>query len=265
MKNRILILAIFGTMVFASCNDFNRLVKSTDNEMKYEVAMDYYDRGDYSHALQLFDLLQAAYRNTPRGENITYRTAECYYNQKDFDIAAFYYNKFYSTYPFSKNAEKAAFMNAYCSYMLSPESGLDQTNTHKAIKQLQAFTEYFPNSDSVARVRQLIDNLNEKLEEKDYNICRLFYRMENYSAAITSFENMLKNHPNTKHREEILFDMATTYYDYAENSVPEKQRERYESCVEHCNTLTYLYPNSPYVNEAQNIASKARKKLENIK
>ena len=265
MKNRILILTALCALVFASCNDFGRLVKSTDNEMKYEVAMDYYDRGDYSHALQLFDLLQAAYRNTPRGENITYRTAECYYNQKDYDIAAFYYNKFCSTYPFSKSAERAAFMNAYCSYMLSPESGLDQTNTHEAIKHLKAYAERYPNSDSLERVNQLIDNLNEKLEEKDYNICRLYYRMENYNSAITSFENMLKNHPNTKHREEILFDMASTYYDYAENSVAEKQRERYESCVEQCNTLTYLYPDSPYVSEAQAIAAKARKKLENIK
>ena len=252
-------------MAFASCNDFNRMVKSTDNEMKYEVAMDFYDRGDYDRALQLFDLLQAAYRNTPRGENVTYRTAECYYKQKEYEIAAYYYNKFCTTYPFSKDAEQAAFMNAYCSYMLSPESGLDQTNTHTAIKQLKNFTERYPQSDSLARVNQLIDNLNEKLEEKDYNMCRLFYRMENYSAAITSFENMLKNHPNTKHREEILFDMAITYYDYAENSVPERQRERYESCVEQCNTLSYLYPESQYLRDAQNIATKARKKLENIK
>ena len=265
MKNRLLILAVLGTIILASCNDFNRLVKSTDNEMKYEVAMDYYDRQDFNHALQLFDLLQAAYRNTPKGENITYRTAECYYKQQDYEIAAYYYNKFCTTYPFSKDAERAAFMNAYCSYILSPESGLDQTNTHTAIKHLKNFVERYPHSDSLARVNQLIDNLNDKLEEKDYNMCRLFYRMENYSAAITSFENMLKNHPNTKHREEILFDMASTYYDYAENSVTEKQRERYESCVEQCNTLTYLYPDSQYVTAAKNIAAKARKKLENIK
>jgi outer membrane protein assembly factor BamD len=107
-------------------------------------------------------------------------------------------------------------------------------------------------------------NLNEKLEEKDYNICLLFYRMENYSAAITSFENLLKKYPNTKHREEILLNMATTYYDYAENSIPEKQRERYESCIEQCNTLSYLYPESSYSRDIQSVAAKARKKLENI-
>ena len=254
-----------GLMAFSSCNDFSRLVKSTDNEMKYEVAVDYYERGDYNHALQLFDLLQASFRNTPKGESITYKTALCYYYQDDFDIAGYYFNRFVQTYPFSKDAEKAAYMSAYCSYRLSPESGLDQTNTHKAIKQLNSFIEQYPSSDSLQRAHSLLTDLNNKLEEKDYNICRLYYRMENYSAAITSFENMLKKYPNTEHREEILFDMATTYYDYAENSVTEKQRERYESCVEQCNTLTYLYPSSKYLQDVNGIAAKARKKLENIK
>ena len=265
MKNRLLILALLALAVLTSCNDFNRLVKSTDNEMKYEVAVDYYERGDYNHALQLFDLLQASFRNTPKGESIIYKTALCYYYQGDYDIAGYYFNRFVQTYPFSRDAEKAAFMQAYCSYMLSPESGLDQTNTHNAIKQLNNFIERYPNSDSLDRANKLLTDLNDKLEEKDYNVCRLFYRMENYSAAITSFENMLKKYPNTTHREEIIFDMAKTYYDYAENSVAEKQRERYESCVEQCNALTYLYPESKYLNDVQSIATKARKKLENIK
>jgi outer membrane protein assembly factor BamD len=122
MKKRLLILAVMGLMAFSSCNDFSRLVKSTDNEMKYEVAVDYYERGDYNHALQLFDLLQASFRNTPKGESITYKTALCYYYQDDFDIAGYYFNRFVQTYPFSKDAEKAAYMSAYCSYRLSPES-----------------------------------------------------------------------------------------------------------------------------------------------
>ena len=265
MKKRITILALFGIVALSSCNDFNRMVKSTDNEMKYEVAMDFYERGDYNRALQLFDLLQASFRNTPRGENITYKTAQCYYYQKDYEIAAYYFTRFTQSYSFSKDAEKATFMSAYCNYLLSPESGLDQTNTHTAISRLKAFTERYPQSDSLARAQQLMENLNAKLEEKDYNICQLFHRMGNYSAAITSFENLLKNYPTTKYREEILLNMATTYYDYAENSIPEKQRERYESCIEQCNTLSYLYPESTYLNEVKSVSDKAKKKLANLK
>lgn len=232
--------------------------------MKYEIALDYYERHDYYKALQLFDLLQASFRNSPKGENITYLTAECYYQQKDFDIAAYYYSKFVQTYPFSVDAEKAAYMSAYCHYLTSPVSSLDQSNTQTAIKLLKNFTEKYPESDSLARANELITKLNDKLEEKDYRMCQLFYRMESYNAAICSFENLLKNYPGTSHREEILYDMAKTYYDYAENSVPEKQRERYEACIERYNTLSYLYPESKYIAALDGITNKARKKLENL-
>lgn len=264
MKNRILILACFVLLTLSSCSEFNRVLKSTDNDMKYEVAMDYYDRKDYNRALQLFDLLQNSFRGTPKGEMIAYRTAMCYYLTNDFDIAGYYFNKFVNAYPYSRDAEKAAYMNAYCSYLTSPNSSLDQQNTYTAISQLNAYMERYPQGDSINRAKELVNNLNAKLEEKDYNICILYYRMENYNAAITCFENLLKDYPNTKHREEILCDMAKTYYEYAENSVPAKQRERYEACIERYNTLTYLFPDSPYLKDVEAVADKARKKLEKI-
>lgn len=265
MNYRKILLGIpFILLCCTACNEFDRILKSTDNDMKYEVAMDYYDRKDYNHALQLFDLLQNAFRSTPKGEFVAYRTAMCYYLTHDFEIAGYYFNKFVNSYPFSKDAEKAAYMNAYCNYLISPHSTLDQTSTYNAISKLKAFVERYPESDSVARANELIADLNLKLEEKDYNICRLYYRMENYNAAITCFENLLKNYPNTIHREEILSDMAKTYYEYAENSVPEKQKERYEACIERYNTLSYLFPDSQYLKEVEAVANKARKKLENI-
>ena len=264
MRKRILILAVTCGILCSACNNFNRIVKSTDTEMKYEIAMDYYDRHDYNKALQLFDLLQASYRNSPKGENITYLTADCYYRQDDYEVAGYYYNKFVQTYPFSADAERAAFMSAYCSYLNSPVASLDQTTTYTALKQLKGFVERYPKSDSIVRANELITQLNDKLEEKDYKMCQLFYRMESYNAAIVSFENLLKNYPSTTHREEILFDMAKTYYDYAENSVREKQRERYEACIERYNTLSYLYPESAYLPSLEEIADKARKKLENL-
>ena len=264
LYRRLIIGLLFGLICCTSCNPFDRILKSTDNNVKYEVAMDYYDRKDYNHALELFDLLQNSFRNSPKGELITYYTAMCYYLTYDYEVAAYFFNKFVNNYPYSKDAEKAAYMNAYCSYLISPNITLDQENTHTAIERLETYIERYPQGDSVARAKELLVDLNNKLEEKDYNICLLYYRMENYNAAITCFENLLKKYPNTSHREEILSDMAKTYYDYAENSVPEKQKERYEACIERYNTLTYLYPESPYLKEVEASVDKARKKLENL-
>lgn len=265
MIYRKLILGIlFCSVCCVSCNEFDRVVKSTDNDMKFEVAMDYFDRKDYNRALQLFDLLQNAFRGTPQGEYVAYRTAMCYYETADYDIAAYYFDKFVQSYPFSIDAEKAAYMNAYCNYLVSPNKTLDQRNTYTAISQLKSFIERYPESDSIVRANELLEDLNEKLEEKDYNICMLFYKMENYNAAITCFENLLKKYPTTKHREDILCEMAKAYYEYAENSVTAKQRERYEACIEQYNTLTYLYPESAYLKELGTLADKARKKIENL-
>jgi len=264
MKKRILNLVCLCLIALCSCNEFNRIIKSTDNDVKYEVAMDYYDRKDYYKALQLFDLLQTAYRGTPRGEYVAYRTAMCYYETYDYEIASYYFDKFIQSYPFSMDAEKAAFMNAYCNYLTSPNMSLDQRNTMTAINQLKAFIERYPQSDSLARANELLENLNNKLEEKDYNICLLYNKMENYNAAITCFENLLKKYPNTSHREEVLCEMSKAYYNYAENSIPSKQRERYEACIERYNTLSYLFPESKYLKELESVATKARKKLENL-
>lgn len=264
MKKRILKLACVCLVALCSCNEFNRIIKSTDNDMKFEVAMDYYDRKDYNKALQLFDLLQNAYRSTPKGEFVAFRTAMCYYKTFDYEIASYYFDKFIQSYPFSMDAEKAAFMNAYCDYLISPNMSLDQRNTQTAITKLKSFIERYPQSDSIARANELLADLNNKLEEKDYNICLLYNKMENYNAAITCFENLLKKYPNTAHREEIYFEMSKAYYNYAENSILSKQRERYEACIERYNTLSYLFPESKHLQELEPVINKARKKLDHL-
>ncbi len=259
-------ITLSATMaILASCNEYKQIIKSTDSEMKFEVANDYYDRNDFNKALMLYDLLQTSFRNTTKGEVVAFNTAMCYFNTKEYDVASYYFKKYVDTYPYSRNTEKAAFLSAYCSYLQSPAISLDQTSTYEAMKKLGAFTEKYPKSDSLDRAKEMIQNLNDKLEAKDYNICMLYYKMGNYMSAIASFENMLRKHPNTTHREEILYNMSKAYFDYAENSVLEKQRERYEACVERHNTLTYLFPESKYIKELEPIANKARIKLENFK
>ncbi len=262
IKKMLFVGFILMSLVFASCSKYNKLLKSTDNETKFEAAVDYFERDDYNRALELFDLLQAAYRGTAKGEDISYYTAYCYYNLKDYTVASYYFKRYVQSYPQYARAEECLFMSAYCYYLDSPRYSLDQTNTYLAINELQVFTDTYPKSERVAEANELIDNLRKKLELKDFNISIMYYRMRDYMAAITSFENLLKNYPDTERREEVLQYMALAYYEFAENSIPEKKRERYESAVEAYNNLLYLYPESEYLSDLKIIDSKARQRLE---
>ncbi|MGN0032559.1 MAG: outer membrane protein assembly factor BamD [Candidatus Limimorpha sp.] len=260
-KNKLFISALLCLMCCFSCSSYNKLLKSTDNVAKYNAALSYYEKGNYDRALQLFDLLQVYYRGKPEGDTISFLTAECYYNKEDYIIASHYYKRYVSNYAFSDRAEEALFKSAMCYYNISPKSSLDQSDTYTAISEFQAFADLYPKSPKVADANAMIDTLRIKIEEKDYNICLLYFKMEEYQAAITSFESFLKDYPSTSHREDILYYMVINYYRYAENSVVSKQRERYELALEKYNTLCYVYADSPYIKELSPIVNKINQKL----
>ncbi len=266
LKNKFFILiGVVFLMVFVSCNKHAQILKSTDNEYKYSAAKYYYGQKDYNRALQLFDVLQAAYRGKPQGEEIAYLTAECYYNMKDYNIASHYYKRYAVNYPFAQNVESALFRSACCYYMESPSIELDQEDSFMAIKEFQSFINLYPQSSYVDSANRLIDTLRYKIVEKDFNTCMLYYKMEEYQAAITSFESFLKDNPTTSHREEIINYMVLTYCKYAEKSVAMKQRERYELALEKYNTLIYMYPDSKYISELEPVVEKVKLELSNIK
>jgi outer membrane protein assembly factor BamD len=253
-------IAIIG---LASCSKYQKLLKSTDNELKYEAAMDYYDKGDYGRALQLFDLLQGFYRGTSQGEEISYRSAWAYYNMRDYIVASFYFKRHARTFPLSDKTEECAYMAAYCYYLDSPRYSLDQSNTYEAIRELQQFINAYPQSERVAKANELIDDLRAKLELKDYRIAQMYYRMRDYMAAITSFENLMRRFPDTDRREEIYYYMALSYYEFAERSIPERRKERYESAIEAYNNLLFQYPDSEYLSEIAFVNERARARLAN--
>lgn len=256
---------ILCLLLCVSCSKYNKLLKGTDNEAKYKAAMNYFEKKNYDRALQLFDVMQAYYRTRPEGETIAYLTAECYFKKEDYVIASSYYKRFVTKYPLSKYSEDALYKSAICYYRISPKITLDQTDTYTAIKEFQNFVDVFPNSPKVEEANARIDTLRMKLEEKEYDVCRLYFKMEEYQAAITTYEAFLRDHPTTKYREEILNNMVINYYRYAENSVKSKQRERYELALEKYNTLCYVFPDSEYIAKLEPTVKKIREKLEKYK
>ena len=77
-----------------------------------------------------------------------------------------------------------------------------------------------------------------------------------------SFEILLKKFPDTDRREEVLMYMAKGYYEFAEQSIPSKQRERYEKAIDSYNNLLYIYPDSEYLKSLEKtVNQKSRQKL----
>ncbi|MCB2207575.1 MAG: outer membrane protein assembly factor BamD [Bacteroidetes bacterium] len=263
-KKALYTLLVVGTLIFSySCKSYNKTLKSANNELKYETGIDLYENGDFNKALQFFDVLRAVYRGTDRGQELAYYTANCYFQLKNYEIASHYYKQYAQMYPMSDKAEEASFLSAYCNYLASPRPTLDQSNTFLALKELQLFIDMYPKSSKVDEANKLMDDLRNKLEIKNYNIGKLYYRMEDFQAAITSFQNLLEDFPDTEYKEEILYYITKAYFVYAEKSIYTKKLERYEKTIEAYNNLLFLYPESEYLREVESINENAREKLKN--
>lgn len=261
---RKLLPLLLMSVIFASCSKYQKLLKSTDNEKKYDMAIQYFEDKDYYKAIQLFEQLQPYYRGTDKAEKIAFYNAYAYYEQKDYILASYYFKQFASGYPNSKNAEEAEFMSAYCNYLDSPPISLDQTTTRDAINTLQLFTNKYPQSTRVARANALIDELRFKLETKAIQIADLYFKLDDHKAAIINYQNIVKDYPDSKYREKALFHIAKASYTYAQRSFAHKQRERFQQTADALDNFIANYPESTYKEEAIELREDTRKQLENL-
>ncbi len=263
-RKSIFIALIAGIVILVSaCNNYSKILKSGNNELKYETGIDLYEKGDYNRALQFFDLLRAVHRGTEKGEKLTYYTADCYYQMKDYQIASYYFGQYAQMYPRGEYAEECSYLSAYCNYLESPRASLDQTNTYLALRELQSFIDLYPMSPRVDEAHKLMDDLRKKLEDKAYNVGMLYYKMGQYQAAITSFESLLDDYPDTDYKEKVLYSITKAYYTYAEKSIYQKKAERYEKTIEAYNNLQFLYPESEYLGEVEKLKDDALSNVAN--
>ena len=258
----LLLVFIIGTVLLSSCK-YEKLLKSTDYQMKYDKSLDYYEKEDYEHAIGLLEQLNPVLKATDKADTVLYYLSNAYFEQTDYILAEHHYKQFYNTFGNHEWAEEAEFKRAYCNYKLSPRPQLDQNYTRKAINQFQLFINRHPNSPKAQESREYISKLRDKLAKKAYNSAKLYYDMKDYKAAIVALENCLKRFPNTSHREDLRYLILRSKFYLASNSIQEKKKERYQSTLDEYYTFENEFPKSEYQENVNSIYTKVQKHLEN--
>ncbi|HCC69640.1 MAG TPA: outer membrane protein assembly factor BamD [Bacteroidales bacterium] len=252
MRIRVFILLIIVALA-SSCGKYEKLLKSTDFELKKNAAKDYFEQGRYVRTSELLGQILPRYRATAESEDLSWLNAQCYYNMRDYIMAGTAYKDFAETYPYSEHAAEATFLTAYCDYMLSPRPQLDQAYTNSAVEAFTFFIKRYPSNDKLDNAQNLINDLEDKLVEKSYINAKLYYDLEEYKAAVVALDNSLKDYPATKHREELLFLKLESSYLYAFNSVPEKQQERFQTTLDEYYSFVEEFPDSKFSKDIQKI------------
>lgn len=251
MKNSHLIIFVVSLLTLVSCSRYNRIMKSSDVELKYEWANKYYLEGDYNKAYPLYEEIIPLYRGTEKSEMLNYRYAKCNYYLSDFILAGYLFQKFYNLFPTSQDAEEAMFLSAYCYYVNSPRFSLDQSNAMEAIGEFNKFRNTYPTSEFVDSAITLTNELKDKLEKKAYYNAKLFYTTENYKASIVALQNFLKEYPDSKYSKDVNFLILKSSYLLAMNSIIKKKEDRINDTIDAYYNFVDNFDDEKYLKESE--------------
>ncbi len=264
MKKISLYIIILSSILFASCDGYNKLLKSSNYELKLERANQYYQKGNYVKATALYEELIPVYKGTDKAEEIYFYFSYCNYYQGDYSLSQYHFKNYFRSFPSGKHAEECLFMNAYCYYLNSPIYKLDQTDTKNAMAELQNFIDLYPESSRIDSCNKINDILRGKLEQKEHDITNQYFNIADYKATIASAQNFIKDFPESNYIDEMMYITVDAYYLLAINSLETKKLERLNLAMESYLKLVDLYPKSSYLQKAESVYESCIKVKSNI-
>lgn len=261
-----LVLLIAIAVGLGSCKEYTAVQKTTDFEYRYEVAKACFMEGSYAKSASLLSDLVGVLKGTQYGEESLFLLAQAEYGRKDYESAGNYYKKYYQSYPRGIYVEQARYQSALSQYKQIPDVRLDQSATWEAIKEFQSFMDYYPYSRLKLSAQNYIDEMQDKLVEKEYLAAKLYFDLgsymnncayggSNYEACIITAQNALKDFPyaSAERREQLAMMILRSRYNLAKESIEEKKLMRFRDTVDEYYSFVNDYPESSNMKEAVRI------------
>ena len=268
---KILLLSLCAVFLLSGCSkEFNRVLKSTDYDYKYEYAKECFVNGKYNRAVLILQDLVTMLKGSENGQECLYMLAMSSYCAKDYETAAQYFQKYYQSYPKGTFAEMASFYVGQSLYMSTPEPRLDQTPTMSAIAAFQEYLDMFPGAQLKDAAHDRLYELQDKLVDKELYSPKLYYDLgsyfgnctsggSNYEACIITAQNAIRDFPYSHKREQFALLVMKSKYELAQRSVEARALDRFRDAEDECYGFLNEYPDSEYKKLAEKYIAECKK------
>lgn len=249
----------------SSCSNVQRILNTRDTEIIYEQALNYYNAEKWAKAYDLLEFCEPYVRNTEREDTVCFYMGRCSFMLHQYEPAATTFDKFRHTYGRSAFIENAEALFAISLYNMCPPPERDQSKTTQAIIAISEFMAHYPESPQMPVFQDMTKELTWRLHEKAYLNAYTYYKIERYDSAIIAFKNAIKKYPTSHRREDLMYYIVKSGYEFADSSVESKRLERYMTMLDSYYSFVMEYPDSKYKKELDDVAEVAKKYIEKNK
>lgn len=256
MPPRPLALVFLAALGLAGCSGAATRAPETAEEA-YVRGSTAFEERKWERAAEAFRAALDFGRGSGVADDAQYYLARAYYEDGQYLLAGSEFTRFAELYPADPRAEDAEFERVRAYYRLSPPYQLDQTDTERAIEYIRLFAARHPESPRTAEAAALLDELREKLAQKDFEAGRLYERRELFEAAVLTYEGVLEEYPTSTYADDALLGALRAQVLYAQASIRQRQGARYGEALALYDRLVQLFPASPLLPEAQGLYDRA--------
>lgn len=208
-----------------ACSSGDDIAEKKLPEVELKEALQLVADEDYEEAVKDLFAITIKHAGTKVAEEAQYYLAKSYFFMDKFLLSGNHFRYLYERYPKTAYYEEAMYMEAVCYVNLSPGFALDQKYTYEAIKKIDDFLLYFPESKYVDDANKFKNELEEKIVYKKLNSAEIYRALNKYNAALKYTEQLLQEIKESQHLEACYFLRVRIYVEMEEWLKAEQELE----------------------------------------
>lgn len=228
---------------------------SNSDQVIWEAGHKAFEKKQWEPARQFFKRIVDGFPNSEYGPQARLGIADSYFNEGgtgNYVLAAGAYREFLTFYPSHPRSDYAQFQVGESFWKQKNGPDRDQTSTLSALEEFEKVVQYYPNSASAPLAKQRIDECRQSLARADF-MAGFFYQKTRkaYRSASLRYESVLKDFPDYKHTDEVLFRLGQALMFSG----------RRAEALPHLDRLLREYPDSEYAADAKVLMDQPEKAI----
>jgi len=243
MRTKFTVILLISLFLTVSCSGKSAVKppEKYDPEKSFAKANEQLEKKDYEEARASFIEVKNRDLTKKYAPLAQLKIADSYVKEDEIERAIAEYHKFLEAYPDHQYASYAQYQIAmvYFNQIESPERGYG--GAAKALEEFEKLKKMFPRNPYKDVIELRIEKCRNTIAEYEYLVGNFYFKKGSYNAAIKRFEGLLKNYPDYKGENDVLFYTGLSY----------KHLNQKDKASEYLARFIEKYPNNKNINDAK--------------
>lgn len=202
---------LLGLAVAGCSGDADKIITNKLITELYDDAYGEFEKENYDDAAEKFQMVETQYPASEWSADALIMAAYSQYLDDDFPGAILTADRFMRFHPGHRDVPYVLYLRGMCYYRQVSDVRREPGMSVYALQQFQQIVDRFPRSPYAENAKNKINILKNYIAGKVMYSARNDMRKENWASAITKFQSVITDAPETVMPEEAMYRLTEAY------------------------------------------------------